>query len=236
MNIIDPNVFNALVAAPENGLMERNVVTVFARSLDGLTLTQFPFWNDIDTVTIPLIDGKTNLEVNRNCVGDGAILDIDRIPQSTDYSIRTVRVVFSQIHPTVRNMLNGYDVRGARTEIHRLIFDPQVGSIVAAAQRPFIGRIDKAPQKIPGPGEEGNVPVDVVDAIRDMTRSSPAKKSDETQKRRSGDRGRRYVGTANVKVWWGQEKQNAAGTSSNNTTQTRSGVFGSSTPRTGSDR
>lgn len=231
MKTIDVATYAALVAAPESGLKERNVVTVFAKAIGGDTITAFPFWNDLDTVTVPVIDGKTNLNVNRQAVGDGAILALDRIPQSTDFSIRTIRITFSQVHPTVRNMVNGFNVRGAWVEVHRLLFNPATGAIIAPAERPFTGRVDKAPQTIPSSGGEGGIYLDVVDSIRDLTRSSPAKKSDETQKRRLGDRARRNIGTANVKVWWGQEKKNAAGSTSGQSSQPRVnyGIFGSST-------
>ena len=231
MKTIDPATQAALVAAPESGLMERNVVTIFAKALAGPAITEFPFWNDLDTVTVQVIDGESNLVVNRDAVGDGAILALDRIPQSTDFSIRTIRITFSQIHPTVRNMVSGYNIRGAWVEVHRLLFNPATGAVVAPAERPFTGRIDKAPQTIPGPGDEGGIYLDVVDSIRDLTRSNPAKKSDETQKRRSGDRARRNIGTANVKLWWGQEKKNVAGSSSGQSEQPRVnyGIFGSST-------
>lgn len=223
MRSVDSATYNALLAAPENGLKERNVVTVFARTFDGSNVEEFCFWNDLDTVTVSVIDGMSGAVVNRDAVGDGSITSMDRIPLTSDLTVRTVRVSLSQIHETVQNMARGYDIRGARVEIHRLLFNPQTGAVIAEALPHFIGKINKAPINTPRTGEEGSIPLSIVSATRDLTKTNPAKKSDETQRRRGGDRLRRYTGTANVKVWWGQENKKAGGGSGNGTSSKASG-------------
>jgi hypothetical protein len=207
MRAVDTATYDALVAAPETGLRERNLVTFFVRSLDGESSQTFCFWNDLDTVTIPVIDGATGATVSRDFVGDGSILSMDKIPLTSDLTVRTVRVTLSQIHATVQDMARGWDIRGARVEIHRSLFNPQTGAVIGAAACHFVGKVNKAPISTPSVGQEGGITIDVVSQTRDLTRTNPAKKSDETQKRRSGDRGRRYIGTANVKIWWGEKRQ-----------------------------
>jgi hypothetical protein len=50
---------------------------------------------------------------------------------------------------------------------------------------------------------------------RELTRTNPAKRSDETQRLRSGDRFRRYSGTAyQWPIWWGEAKAKPAGSKS----------------------
>lgn len=206
---VDSATYAAVVAAPESGLKERNLVTVFARELDGSGEVQFAFWNDLDTVSLPVIDGRTGATVSRNFVGDGALLGMDRIPLTSDLTIRTVRVQFSQIHATVQDMVRGHDIRSARIEIHRLLFNPQTGAVIAPGIPHFVGKVNKAPISTPRIGDEGSIDIESVSTTRELTRTNPAKKSDETQKRRGGDRSRRYIGNANVKIWWGTEKANA---------------------------
>lgn len=219
MRAVDTATYNALVAAPESGLVERNLVSFFVRSLDGASSKTFCFWNDLDTVTIAVVDGTTGATVSRDFVGDGSILSIDRIPLTSDLTVRTVKVTLSPIHETVEDMARGYDIRGARVELHRCLFNPQTGAVIGTALCHFVGKINKAPFSTAATGEESSLPIDVVSHTRKLTRTNPAKKSDETQRRRSGDRLRRYTGTANVKVWWGKEKARPA-TGGNNTSST----------------
>jgi len=207
MRSVPTATYNALVDAPETGIVERNLVTFFVRSLDGESEEIFPFWNDLDTVTLSVIDGVTAESVDRDFVGSGALISVDKIILPADLTVQTTKVVLSQIHATVQNMVRGWDIRGAQVQIHRILFDPATGLSVGDAMCHMVGRVNKAPINTPATGEEGNISISVVSQTRDLTRTNPAKKSDETQQRRSGDRGRRYVGTANVKIWWGQKKE-----------------------------
>ena len=81
--------------------------------------------------------------------------------------------------------------------------------------------MNKAQLSTPKTGDEGGIDLTCVSHIREMTRTNPAKKSDETQKRRSGDRFRRYIGTVNVDLFWGQKSGKPGGNSGSG-----SGMFG----------
>ncbi|TPN44465.1 hypothetical protein FJ981_28120 [Mesorhizobium sp. B1-1-4] len=206
MKSIDGTTYAALLAAPDAGICERDFVTFYVRSLDGLTTTMFCFWNDLDTVTASVLRGDTGSAENRDFVGDGSLLSVDRVPLVSDLTIQTVKVTLSQIHATVQDMVRGHDIRGARVEIHRGLFDPSTHAVAGSIYCHFVGKVNKAPIATPKIGDEGSISIDVVSIVRELTRTNPAKKSDETQKRRSGDRFRRYSGVANVPVFWGVEK------------------------------
>lgn len=206
MRSVDVDTYNALRDAPEQGFEERNLLTVYARELDGVGGQMFCFWNDLDIVDIYVMGGQTGTTELRSFVGDGAILKMGRIQLTSDLTIRTVKVTLSQIHSTVLNMARGFDIRGARAEIHRVLFNPQTGAVIAQALPHFVGKVNRAPTDTPPTGGEGNMDLEIVSTTRELTRTSPAKKSDETQKRRQNDRARRYTGTANVDVWWAKEK------------------------------
>ncbi|TPM39577.1 hypothetical protein [Mesorhizobium sp. B2-3-4] len=206
MRSIDGTTYDALLAAPDAGICERDFVTFYARTLDGTAPAIFSFWNDLDTVTVSVLRGDTGVAENRDYVGDGSLLGVDRIPLVSDLTVQTVQVTLSQLHATVQDMVRGHDIRGARVEIHRGLFDPATHAVAGSIYCHFIGKVNKAPIATPKTGEEGSIAIEVVSIVRELTRTNPAKKSDETQKRRSGDRFRKYAGVANVPIFWGIDK------------------------------
>lgn len=210
MRALDTDTYNALVAAPNKGLTERKFVTFFVRSLDGESTATFSFWNDLDTVMASVLRGDTGSAENRTYYGDGSLLAIDPVVMTSNLTVQTLRITLSQVHATVQNMARGYDVRGARVEVHRGVFDPQTNELAGPIYCRFIGNVNKVNITTPKVGDEGAIEVEVASIARELTRTNPAKKSDETQKRRSDDRFRRYAGVANVPVWWGGEKAKTA--------------------------
>jgi hypothetical protein len=204
---IDSATYAVMQAAPDKGISKRDLVTFFVRSLDGLTTTSFSFWDDLDTVTIPILRPDTGATENRDFVGDGSLISISPIKYVTDLTVQTVTITLSQIHPLVLDMSRGWDIRGGKVEVHRAVFDPQTHALAGIPRCRFRGKVNKAPNNTAAVGGEGALPIEVASIVRDLTRNNPAKKSDETQKRRSGDRLRRHTGTANVDIWWGQERE-----------------------------
>lgn len=210
MKSADSNTIAALQAAPESGYAVRDLVYFNVRTLDGEDTEQFGFWNDIDIVTIQVLRGDSGSPENRNYVGDGSLLGMSPITLSSDLTIQTATITLSQIHATVQNMVRGYDCRQAGVEIHRVLFDPRTHAVISAAQCHFVGKVNQVTIGTPKAGDEGGIELNCVSHIREMTRVNSAKKSDETQRRRSGDRFRRNAGVANVKLFWGQDKGRAA--------------------------
>jgi len=207
MRNIDSATATALSRAPDKGLVARNLVWFRARTLaDPAIRVEFAFWNDLDEVEIAVEDPTTGGTVTRTYVGDGSLLDMAEIPLTSDLTIRTVRVPLSQIHAGVQAMVRGADIRLADVQIHRAILDPDTRQLVSAKCH-FLGQVDRAPLGTPSVGEEGSVEIECVSSTRELTRTNPAKKSDEFLKARSGDRFYRYTGTANVPIFWGQEKE-----------------------------
>lgn len=206
MRALDTDTYNALVAAPDSGISERKFVTFFVRSLDGESTATFPFWNDLDTVTASVLKGDTGTPESRTFHGDGSLISIDPVVMTSDLTVQTLRITLSQIHSTVQNMVRGYDIRGARVEVHRGVFDPQTNELAGPIYCRFIGNVNKVNITTPKVGDEGAIEVEVASIARELTRTNPAKKSDETQRRRSDDRFYRYVGVADVDVWWGSNK------------------------------
>ncbi|ORE89739.1 hypothetical protein [Aurantimonas sp. 22II-16-19i] len=206
MRAIDTATATALAKAPDSGLVARDLVWFRGRSLaDPAVRPQFAFWNDLDTVSILVEDPKTGGTVGRDYIGDGALISVPDIPLTSDLSIRTIRISLSQIHPAVQAMVRGADIRFAEVQVHRAVFDP-ASRLLVSAKCHFLGKVDRAPLGTPSVSEEGGIDLECVSDTRELTRTNPAKKSDEWLKARSGDRFYRYTGTANVPVFWGVEK------------------------------
>lgn len=210
MRTVDTPTYNWLANAPDNGLRARDIVYFKVRSLDGASTETFAFWNELDSSTVTVRDGITGNTVNLDCVGDGALLSVDDIPLTSDLTIQAFRCSLSQVHETVQSMVRGYDVRLAQVQIYRAAFDPQTNALVNYPLPHFVGTVDKLSVGTPAAGNEGSIDFSLVSVIREMTRTNPAKKSDETQKRRSGDRFRQYNSTAGqTDVFWGLKKERA---------------------------
>lgn len=209
MKLIDATTQAALVAAPTSGLRARDLVTFKARPIGGGAPVEFSFWNDIDTVAIQVFRGDTGSAESRTFVGDGALLKVGATTFGSDLTIQTLTITMSQLHATVQNMARGYDIRQAQVEVHRVLFDPRTNAVIGPATSRFVGKVNKAPIATPKSGEEGGIDIACVSHLREMTRTNPAKKSDETQKRRSSDRFRRHGNVADRVLFWGQESAKA---------------------------
>jgi hypothetical protein len=210
MRTVDTPTGDWLTNAPEKGLRPRDIVYFLVRSIDGTSTKTYVFWNEIDPVTVTVVDGATGSNVDRDCIGDGALLSIDDIPLTSDLTVQTIKISLSQIHATVQEMVRDYDVRIAKVQVHRALFDPQTNALVSHPLPHFVGTVNKASISTPAAGQEGSIDLEVVGHIRELTRTNAAKKSDETQKRRSGDRSRRYNGTT-PPIFWGVAKERPKG-------------------------
>jgi hypothetical protein len=107
----------------------------------------------------------------------------------------------------------------APIEIHRGIFDVATNQIVDPAICRFQGYINSAPITVPksgnskdGSSSEGGIDLECVSRSRILTKTSGQLFSDETLKKRSGDRFGRYLDMAGQwRVWWGQETKEIGG-------------------------
>lgn len=187
-------------------IVPRNFVVVTAKDRDSGDAVVHAFWNDAETVAVNVLDAD-GATVSHNFAGDGAILDMDAIPMRIGLEVRTVQIVLSPLSPKVQDLVRRDDPRGGQVEIYRGLFDP-VGFVLLAPPRlRFLGRVNEAPIETAAAGGSSAATLRVVSHTRELTRTNPARKSDEQQKLRSGDRFRRYGGS--VKDWpifWGEKK------------------------------
>lgn len=191
-------------------LIPRNFVLVTVKAIgDPATTTRFGFTDYGEDVTLNIVDGETGSTVSRDYFGDNQpILKMDPMPLKIGLEVDTTQVVLSQIDEHVQSMARGYDIRNANVQIHRGYLDPDSHLLVAAPRIRRLGQINGAPIMTPAAGGEGSITLKIVSHTRELTRINTAKRSDETQRRRgTGDRFRRYGGTAGKwEIFWGESQ------------------------------
>jgi hypothetical protein len=201
------DVASQLAVTDRNRIALCNFVLVTAKN-DENELTLFGFTDYGEDVSVNIVDGLTGATVNHTYYGDnGPIVEIDPIPMRIGMEVTTTNVVLNPFHPVVQTMYRGNSVRNAPVQIHRGFLDPESMLLVAPPRCRRLGQVNSAPEEIGAVGDDSRLTLEVVSITRELTRTNPAKRSDEAQKRRGGDRFRRYVNTADKwPIWWGEEK------------------------------
>lgn len=199
MKSFDP-ALSALLAARQ-GLSVRLLVWMIPKDRTSGAAFPIGFTNDIEDV-IATIDGET-----RTYRAAGGALRVEPVVSEAGLVVRTLRLSLSGIAPEVALVMRGYDPRLAPVSVHRQVIDPVTGAVVGGAQRLFKGVVDQT--SLPTPPKGGTVAwsVTLVSAARELTRRLALKKSDESQRRRSGDQFRQYADVSGeVGVWWGAKR------------------------------
>lgn len=188
----------------------RNFVWITARDRDTGDPETVGFWDEPEDVSVDVLSPADGSEVTRTYSG-GAILSLDPIPLTIGLDVRTVQLALNPLHASVANLIRGLDPRLARVEIHRGHFNPDTMTLVAPPRIRFLGQVDGAPIATAAEGGESTATLSIASHTRELTRTNPAKKSDEQQQRRSGDRFRRYNTIAgDIPYWWGEASDTAA--------------------------
>lgn len=202
---------DTLAALERGDLVLRDFLTIYGWDGDGDPVI-FAFWTGEDNVTanvVTAIDGST---VSRNFIGGGSLPEsgVPAIVDAIGLEARAVTFDLNQLHGSTLAMLRANNIRVGGIELHRGLYDPDTWSLVADPLPRFLGRVDGARIVTPAVGGEGSMPITAVADTIDLTRTSPALKSDESQRQRSGDRFFRHSDTAGaVEVWWGLARGSA---------------------------
>lgn len=198
----------ALAGARSAGLVPRDLVWLTVRAFDTGAPSSFGLWSGDDTLDIAVISGTTGAPVTRTYIG-GVNLDVGEIVETADLTVQAIDISLSAIAPTVQAIARGYDTRLASVEIHSLMLDPATRLPVDEAEIMFLGAIDDAPMPTAAAGGESVMKFTAIDdGMLMLTRTSAAKRSDERQQGRDGDRLNRYSNVVgNWQVFWGDTAQ-----------------------------
>jgi hypothetical protein len=201
--------------ADRSRIIVRNLVLFTVKDFEGAPQL-FGFTDYGEDVALDIVDGVSGLTVKRNYAGDHApLVALDPIPMKIGLEVDTTQVMLNPLHPAVQAMHRGHDCRNAPVQIHRAYLSATSMLPVALPRCRRLGFVNTAPEEIAGPDGQSQLRIGVVSVTRELTRTNPAKRSDETQRLRSGDRFRRYSGTAyQWPIWWGEAKAKPAGSKS----------------------
>lgn len=200
---------DTITALASGAIVPRDFLTVMGKTLGGPAAT-FAYWTGEDNVAVNVVPLGEETPVSRNFLGGGTLLDVPAIIDAIGLEARAIAFGLDHISDAAgspMDMVYGNNVRVARVELHRGLFDPETWNLVSIPHLMFAGRVDGAAVDDAAANGEGGLSLDAQSSAIDLTRTNPAMESDEQQRRRDGDRFRRYGDTAGqVQTWWGQAR------------------------------
>lgn len=189
----------------EPGVRAHTLVWIIAKDRSTGVATPLGLWTGDDHETIT-VGGSA-----RNYYGAGTLMHVEPIIYQAGVTIRMQQLTFSPLAPEVAQVIRGYEPRLAAIEIHRALYSTTTGVLIAPPHQVFVGTIDDIMIETPAIGGSASVRITAASAARQLTRVLPQKKSDETQRLRSGDRFRRYADvTTEAEVFWGEKRAKVA--------------------------
>lgn len=211
-----------------SAVVPRNFMLIWAKPLAGGPEVVFGFTDIGEDVAVNIVNGETGAIENYTFYGDNApIKNMDPIPLKMGLDVDTTQVVLNHLHPVVQLATRGHNIRNAKVQIHRGYLDPESMLLAANPRCRRLGQVNTNPSRTPSVGGEGETTLRVVSHTRELTRINTAKRSDETQRLRSGDRFRRYSGIAGkIEIFWGEEKASENSSSGGKAGNGMSGILG----------
>ncbi|KAA0689862.1 hypothetical protein DTW90_30690 [Neorhizobium sp. P12A] len=166
-------------------LVARDFLWLVVRTLDTGLPFGYGFWSDVGNVSAQVLNPDTGAAESRNFEGSGSLIQISDIPLVANLTVQNTTISMSQIDEGVANIVRGYDLKQARVEIYRGMFDPDTRQMVAPAFSRFIGFVDNVVITTPKEGEEGSVELTCASHTQEVTRSNPDTRSQDSQVLRS---------------------------------------------------
>jgi len=195
----------ALTRSRHDGIAPRYLVSISARPLAGGDPVQFCFWNGLLPLDIAVIGGRTGELETRTFQADNSLLEVGKIKLTSDLTIRPATFRLNPAHAAVKAMTAGYSLRLAPVEIHRGLLDVDTRLLVAPPRCRFLGFVETMPRRKAAAGEVGSLTFNCISETVQLTRTNPSKRSDETQRLRSGDRMMKYAEVAaEWEIPWGE--------------------------------
>lgn len=182
------------------------------------------FWSDIENVTAFVLNPDTLLPVSRTYYGAGGLISIDSIPSVSVVQVQDIKIVLSQLDELVEQAVRLYDIKQARVEIHRGLFDPDTRNLVSPAIVRFVGFVNKVEITTGLENAEGGVTITCVSHTQELTRANPTTRSHEDQKTNRNEDDDFFIDagvTADWNIQWG-----AAPASKQAATPQKQGLFG----------
>lgn len=145
------------------------------------------YWSDSGTIDAEVIDPLTGGIVTRQLVGANTLIAISDVALVSTITVQTVTVTLSQCADRVIDLVQRYQCKQGRIEVHRALFDPDTRLQVAPAEPRFVGFIDDIDVVTAAENQDGGVTLRCVSHTQEMTRSNPDTCCDASQRLRDPD-------------------------------------------------
>lgn len=161
-------------------------------------ITGIGFWagEDDESISVPIND-----VYEPRFFRAGQLMSIGAVRHESGMVIRPVSIALIAGDDNITNTVRIRDIQGGRIWVWKRTID-QLSRKEIGVELWFRGYVNRAPITMSG---EYTVELQIVSDLRRATIKSSARKSDAAQKRRNGDRFRRYKAVAARSVPWGQE-------------------------------
>lgn len=193
-------------ALAERALVARDFLWIVARDRETGDPVSVGFWSDLSSITAPVKHPDTGESVSRAFYGAAGLIQISDIPAVSNLAVQNVTIEMSQLDEEVAEAVRLYDIKQARVEIYRGLFDPNDRNLVDPAFCRFVGFVDGLQISTPSENSAGSVVLSCASHTQEMLRSNPDTRSDASQRRRNASDAF-FVDAAVVGDWdhqWGK--------------------------------
>lgn len=160
------------------GIIVHRLYLLSARNRGTGDIEQIGIWSGADHQDFT-VDGQTH-----TFYGGGNFLTSSDLKSDRGLTIRKLSVEMAPFTAEIRTVLREYDPKFQPMFVYLAFFDPETNNMVANPWRVFKGWIDTAPERRGAKGDKSQAVINGVGHTRILTRTFPAKRSNETQKLR----------------------------------------------------
>ena len=190
-----------LTALQARDVVSRALIWISARNRSTNAVETMGLWTGSDHETFDF-GGEPRLYY-----GAGNVVDLPQITMQAGLAVRMHRLGLTSLTPEAMQLIRGYDVRFAPVEVHRALFTTNTRLLASTPHLVLKGFVDEVNLGTPAAGGAASCVLGIVTQARVLTQALSLKKSDETQRLRSGDRFRRWTDVSgSVDVWWGAHR------------------------------
>lgn len=204
------------------GLRPRTFLRFIAENRDTGAPERLCLWSGIDHQQFS-IGGQLD-----TFYGAGNLLGLSDMNNMIGTGVRSYSLKLAPLAPEVATLLRVYEPAGARFFMYTGLMSTESGLLIpTAVVRRFKGWVDKVKINEPPSGGNGDASLTFVSSARNLTMTTPSRRSDANQKRRApADDMLRYVAASGqVQTPWGTDRVGGNGPNSGGSRVT---VFGMS--------
>lgn len=179
----------ALIDAPTKGIVPRWFALVRCFERDTGSVNPIGVWSGDENVSMEVLDGQTGVMTANTFYGLGSSMKVSAIPRVSDLTIQTINIQLPSTNPIIQTMVRERSVRFVKADVYVALMNPDARlSPVGAPEIAFLGEVDGDPIDRPVVNGEGSLQLNIVsDAIRVLSRTNPAVRSDAAMRRRVGN-------------------------------------------------